>query len=49
MWAYGPDFAVPCGDLAGYGLKMKPTSAYAALIAEISGRMPMMLMTRVRL
>ena len=46
---FRPDLAVPCGDLAGYGLKMKPTSAYAALIAAISGRMPMMLMTRLRL
>ena len=46
---FRPDLAVPCGYLAGYGLKMKPTSAYAALIAAISGRMPMMLMTRLRL
>ncbi len=47
--AYGPDFAVPRGDLAGYGLRRKPTSAYAAPIAAISGVVPMMVMTRLRL
>ena len=47
--AYGPDVADLGGDLTGYGLGMKPTSAYAALIVAISGRMPMMLMTRLRL
>ena len=36
MKAFGPEFAVPCGDLAGYGLRRKPTSAYAALIAAIT-------------
>ncbi len=47
--AYGPDFAVLSGDLAGYGRKLKPASAYAALIASISGLMPMVFMTRLRL
>ncbi len=52
VWLTGsgwPAFAIPCGDLAGYGRKLKSTSAYAALIAAISGLMPMMFMTRLRL
>ena len=49
MRACGPDFSVLCGDLADDGRKLKPTSAYAALIAAISGLIPMMFMTRLRL
>ena len=42
-------FWVVCGDLAGSVRKLKSTSVYAALIAAISGPMPMMFMTRLRL
>ena len=45
----GPDFAILRGDSPEYGRKLKPTSAYAALIAAVSGPMPMMFMTRLRL
>lgn len=37
------------GDLAEYRRKLRAVSAYAALIAAISGVMPMMLITRLRL
>ena len=49
MGAYEPDFAAPWGDLADDGRSMERRGAYAALIAAISGLMPMMLMTRLRL
>ncbi len=39
---YGPDVAVLRGDSAGYGHKLRPASAYAALIAAISGPIPRM-------
>ena len=42
-------FWVVCGDLAGSVRKWTPTSPYAALIAAISGAMPMIFMTRLRL
>ncbi len=35
--------------MAGYRRKFEPTSAYAVLIAAISGPLPMMFMTRLRL
>ena len=46
FWA---GFWVRCGDLAGWVRKGRPTSPYAALMAAISGAMPMMFMTRLRL
>jgi hypothetical protein len=39
---YGPDVAVLRGDSGGYGRKLRPASAYAALIAAISGPIPRM-------
>ncbi len=43
------DVAVLGGDLAGWAREITPESAYAAAIAWISGRIPMMFMTRVKL
>ncbi len=44
-----PDVAVLGGDLSGEKRDLTPRRAYAAAIAWISGRIPMMFMTRVRL
>ena len=44
-----PDVAVLRDDLAEYEHKLRPASAYAALIAAISGPIPRMAMTRFRL
>jgi hypothetical protein len=44
-----PGVAVLGGDLAGLERELTPGSAYAAAIAWISGRIPMMFMTRVKL
>ncbi len=46
LWA---GVSVLSGDLAGYGRELGRTSAYAVLIAAISGPMPKMFMTRLRL
>ena len=48
MRVYGPDFAVLGGDLADYGRNLERRGAYAP-IAAISGVVPMMFMTRLRL
>ena len=40
--SHGPRFRVPGGDSAEYGRECKAASVYAALIASISGPMPMM-------
>ncbi len=42
-------FRFPCVDVTGGGHKWVPTSPYAALIAAISGAMPIICMTRLRL
>ena len=46
LWA---GFWVPCSGAPGDRRKMTPTSPYAAFIAAISGPMPRMFMTRLRL
>ena len=46
LWA---GFWILCVVSARYGRKKTPTRAYAASIAAISGRMPKMLMMRLRL
>ena len=46
---YGPELTDLGDDQAIYGFKSERRGAYAAIIAAISGRMPMMLMTRLRL
>ena len=46
LWA---GFWPLCAGLARYGRKMTPARAYAASMAAISGRMPKMFMTRLRL
>ncbi len=40
MRTFRPDFAVPCGDLAGYGLRGAPTSAPAEDVTELQTRHP---------
>ena len=47
--AFRPAGAVVSRDVAGYRRNCRRRGAYAVLIAAISGSMPMMFMTRLRL